>query len=97
MAISVIFTDQWGAYSDLEKMGYQHSRINHSEKVYRYLQKYLDEYAFRYNNRETPGGMFEAFLGRIQKTPSLGSLAPKGGEAKCAVLTRGFGPSIAGG
>jgi transposase-like protein len=34
----------------------------------RYLQTYLDEYVFRYNHRDTPGGMFEAFLGRVRKT-----------------------------
>ena len=33
-----------------------------------HLQSYLDEYAFRYNHRDNPAGMFEAFLGRIQKT-----------------------------
>lgn len=33
----------------------------------KHLQSYLDEYAFRYNHREEPGGMFEAFLGRIAK------------------------------
>jgi transposase-like protein len=33
-----------------------------------HLQSYLDEYAFRYNHRDTPGGMFAAFLGRIEKT-----------------------------
>jgi transposase len=32
-----------------------------------YLQNYLDEYAFRYNNRETSGGMFDALLNRIEK------------------------------
>jgi transposase-like protein len=33
-----------------------------------YLQTYLDEYVFRYNNREATGrGMFDAFLGRIAK------------------------------
>jgi len=33
-----------------------------------YLQSYLDEYAFRYNNRGAGGrGMFDAFLGRIEK------------------------------
>jgi len=33
-----------------------------------HLQSYLDEYAFRYNNREHPGGMFDAFMGRIAKS-----------------------------
>lgn len=34
----------------------------------KHLQSYLDEYAFRYNNREATGrGMFDAFLGRIEK------------------------------
>jgi transposase len=33
-----------------------------------HLQSYLDEYAFRYNNREATGrGMFDAFLDRIEK------------------------------
>lgn len=35
-----------------------------------YLQTYLDEYVFRYNNRDATGrGMFDAFLGRIRKAP----------------------------
>src|SRR5207245_8550599 len=33
----------------------------------KHLQSYLDEYAFRYNNREHPVGMFDAFLNRITK------------------------------
>jgi transposase len=32
-----------------------------------HLQSYLDEYAFRYNHRDAPGGMFNAFLNRIEK------------------------------
>jgi len=37
-----------------------------------HLQSYLDEYAFRYNNREAIGrGMFDAFLGRIEKVQDL--------------------------
>jgi transposase len=35
----------------------------------KHLQSYLDEYAFRYNNRGASKGMFEAFLGRIEKAP----------------------------
>lgn len=33
----------------------------------KHLQGYLDEYAFRYNHREDPDGMFSAFLGRVGK------------------------------
>lgn len=34
-----------------------------------YLQHYVDEYGFRYNNRAITGrrGMFDAFLSRIEK------------------------------
>jgi hypothetical protein len=34
-----------------------------------YLQSYLDEYVFRYNNGDATGrGMFDAFLSRVRKT-----------------------------
>ncbi len=33
----------------------------------KHLQGYLDEYAFRYNHRDDPGGMFSAFLDRVEK------------------------------
>ena len=33
----------------------------------KHLQSYLDEYAFRYNHRGDPGGMFSAFVSRIEK------------------------------
>jgi transposase-like protein len=33
----------------------------------KHLQSYLDEYVFRYNSRENPVGMFDAFLNRIAK------------------------------
>jgi transposase len=33
----------------------------------KHLQAYLDEYSFRYNHRGDPGGMFNAFLGRVEK------------------------------
>ncbi len=95
---STVYTDEWVAYNKLGEMGYEHSRIHHSEKVYvsgdvhtntiegfwsllrrgisgvyhgvstRHLQSYLDEYTFRYNNRDATGrGMFDAFLGRVRK------------------------------
>jgi transposase len=34
----------------------------------RHLQSYVDEYVFRYNHRDAPGGMFNAMLGRIDKS-----------------------------
>jgi len=36
----------------------------------KHLQGYLDEYAFRYNHRDDPGGMFNAFLNRVEKADS---------------------------
>jgi transposase len=33
----------------------------------KHLQGYLDEYAFRYNNRDDSAGMFSAFVNRIEK------------------------------
>lgn len=42
-----------------------------------HLQSYLDEYAFRYNNRDAGGrGMFSAFLGRIVKAVPVTGAAP---------------------
>ncbi|MEX2457812.1 MAG: IS1595 family transposase [Actinomycetota bacterium] len=38
----------------------------------KHLQMYLDEYAFRYNNRDDERGMFSAFLRRIAKAASPG-------------------------
>jgi transposase len=35
-----------------------------------HLQSYLNEYTFRYNNRSTERGMFNAFLNRIVKAPA---------------------------
>ena len=33
----------------------------------KHLQSYLDEYVFRYNNRDNTRGMFNAFLDRVEK------------------------------
>ena len=74
------------------KMGYQHERIKHAERVYvsgdvhtntiegfwslvkrgldgvyhsvsnKHLQGYLNEYAWRYNQRHEPRGRFQALL-----------------------------------
>lgn len=41
----------------------------------KHLQGYLDEYSFRYNHRDEPGGMFNAFLSRVEKSsPKPGGL-----------------------
>jgi transposase len=95
---SSVYTDDWLAYRSTDQYGYEHSRVNHSQKVYvsgdvhtqtiegfwslvkrgisgvyhgvstKHLQSYLDEYVFRYNNRDATGrGMFDAFLSRIEK------------------------------
>ena len=43
----------------------------------KHLQSYLDEYVFRYNNRDDTRGMFAAILDRIAKTsPEPPSLEP---------------------
>jgi transposase len=100
MPKSTVYTDEWRSYNRLGKMGYEHSRVHHSQHIYvsgdahtntvegfwsllrrgiggayhavsdKYLQTYLDEYAFRYNNRDAEGrGMFGAFMNRIEKEP----------------------------
>ena len=100
---STIFTDEASVYNmvpQLEGMGYQHRRINHSEKIYvmgdvhtytiegfwslvkrgiggvyhsvsaKYLQGYLDEYAFRYNRRRSGNLIFGALLERVSEMAS---------------------------
>jgi transposase len=90
---STIYTDDYSGYSGVER-GYQHHRINHTERVYvegdvhtqtiegffslvkngirgvyhsvspKWLQSYLNEYAWRYNHRDDPRAMFERLLQR---------------------------------
>ena len=100
---TMIFTDEAQIYhNNIRRMGFQHRRVNHSQKVYvsgdvhtntiegfwsltkngirgvyhnvsaKYLQMYLDEYAFRYNRRKSLGrrNMFDAFAKRIKKRVS---------------------------
>lgn len=95
---STVYTDETPLAEPLGKWGFDHRRVNHSEKVYvsgdvhtntiegfwaltkrgiggvyhsvstKYLQSYLDEYAFRYNNRDQDGrGMFEAVMARVER------------------------------
>ena len=40
--------------------------VDHSVSA-KHLQSYLDEYSFRYNHRDDPGGIFNAFLSRVEK------------------------------
>ena len=91
---STLYTDELGTYNRLSRMGYRHSRIMHSAKVYvignvhtntiegfwslvkrgisgvyhhcspKYLQHYVNEYAFRYNHRNDERPMFQTFLRR---------------------------------
>ena len=50
----------------------------------RYLQHYLDEYAFRYNHREDPQPMFFAFLARVARVGAQPSAGPAlGGATPC--------------
>jgi transposase-like protein len=85
---STIFTDEWPAYSGLDRDFQDHHRIKHAEKIYvsgdvhtqtiegffgnlkrgisgtyhavstKWLQGYLNEYAWRYNRREDERSMF---------------------------------------
>lgn len=91
-----IYSDQWGAYRTLPRLGFKHASINHKETyvvgnihtqnvenlwsnikrgitgVYRhvdpkYLQAYVDEYAFRYSQRNSNQAMFWALMERVSK------------------------------
>lgn len=91
-----IYSDQWGAYKTLPKLGYPHDSVNHHityivgnvhtqnienlwsnmkrgiTGVYRhvdkrYLQAYINEYAFRYNNRKSQQAMFWILMNRVQR------------------------------
>ncbi len=89
---SVVYTDELKSYDGLNRSGYQHHRIHHTEQVYvsgtvhtntiegfwsltkrgingvyhavsaKHLQGYLNEYAFRYNNRGQNGEQFKKLL-----------------------------------
>jgi transposase-like protein len=91
---SIIITDEWPAYSGLDRHFIAHSRINHTRGVYvegsthtntvegffghlkpaikgtyrkvshRWLQGYLNEFTFRYNERHSEIAMFRTLLER---------------------------------
>jgi transposase-like protein len=97
MPESMIYTDEAQHYRRLPRLGFKHSRVNHSRKQYvrgsahtntiegywgntkrgidgvyhhvsvKYLQRYLDEYGFRYNHRDERRPMFRAFCSRIER------------------------------
>jgi transposase len=94
---STIYTDEYRVYDRLTKLGFNHARINHSEKVYvsgdvhtntiegfwslvkrgisgvyhnvsaKYLQGYLNEYAWRYNHRDNPKSLFSLLILRAAR------------------------------
>jgi transposase len=94
---STVYTDEFLSYRGLGKMGYHHSRIAHSEKVYvsgdvhtntvegfwslvkrgiggvyhavsaKHLQGYLNEYVWRYNQRNEPRAQFVSLLLRATR------------------------------
>jgi transposase-like protein len=96
---SIVYTDDWSGYNRLNKRGYTHKRINHSERIYvegnvhtqtvegffslvknglrgvyhsvsaKWLQGYLNEYAWRYNHRDDGRAMFETLLLRSAVRP----------------------------
>jgi len=89
---SMVYTDDFTAYKQLGKKGYQHKRINHSARIYvdgdvhtqtiegffglfkngvrgayhsvshKWLQGYVNEYAWRYNRRDSGRSMFHDLL-----------------------------------
>jgi transposase len=104
MPRSVIFSDEAPVYTAVHGMGYQHHRVNHSQKVYvagnastntiesfwslvkrgisgvhhcvsdKYLQDYLNAYAFRWNHRNDDSSMFHLILQRLpasRPTPTV--------------------------
>lgn len=92
---TTIYTDELGTYNKLCWMGYNHSRILHSAKIYvigkvhtnniegfwsqmkrsihgtyhsvsrKYLQSYVDEFAYRYNYRFSETPLFYRLLKRM--------------------------------
>jgi transposase len=107
---TMVYTDEYRPYEDLEKKGYKHERIPHAEKVYvmgnvhtntidgfwsllkrgisgvyhsvseKHLQRYLNEYAFRYNHRDDERALFETVGERTKKVRAgqHGKYAPIG-------------------
>ncbi|HWA12570.1 MAG TPA: IS1595 family transposase [Burkholderiales bacterium] len=94
---STVSTDTLSAYKLLNRVGYNHGAVNHTDEEWvagvhhtnriegfwshlkrgigsthvavshKYLQKYVDEFAFRYNNRQAPAEMFQRLVAQISK------------------------------
>ena len=92
---SMIYTDEFSIYDNLQKQGYHHKRVHHASRVWvmgdahtnniegfwsvlkrgingvyhavseKYLQNYIDEYAFRYNHRKDERPMFLTILAKV--------------------------------
>jgi transposase len=61
---SMIYTDELPSYSKVSKSGYNHERVHHA--VYaKYLQRYLDEFMFRYNHSKDEEHIFTTWLTRV--------------------------------
>jgi transposase len=103
---SIVYTDDLVSYHGLEKLGYEHHRINHSQGIYvmgnvhtqtiegfwslvkrglggvyhsvskKYLQSYLNEYAFRYNHRDCGNLIFPLLVQRASQPELLRPSAP---------------------
>lgn len=100
---STVYTDEWLAYNNVSKSGYNHRRIHHEQKIYvmgdthtntienfwsqlkrsldgthhavsaKYLQRYLDEFAFRYNHRKDEKHLFSTWLSQVcQRDDQIG-------------------------
>ena len=93
---TAIVSDGMASYNDLERLGYQHDVVPHSQGVYvlgkdihtntiegfwsqlkrsidgtyhhvtpQHLQKYVDEYGFRYSHRNDEQAMFKTMMERV--------------------------------
>lgn len=90
-----IYSDEFGSYRRLPKLGYNHESVNHSKNEFsrdgvhtntiegfwsqlkrsingtyhvvspKYLQYYVDEFAFRYNHREISVPLFRELIARV--------------------------------
>lgn len=90
-----IYSDEYGSYRRLSKLGYSHSSVNHNQGEFanngvhtntiegfwsqlkrsingtyhvvspKYLQNYVDEFAWRYNYRSVRTALFQQLIARV--------------------------------